>query len=88
MRTALWEPFYFNVVKLKENQKVKYESRKKPCLLLLVEMNPDHCNDFGVRDRKRWMGPLVFPKELTVAAAKWLSRINLLKDFGNICIGI
>lgn len=36
MRTDLWEPFYFNVVKLKENQKVKKESRKKSLSLHLV----------------------------------------------------
>lgn len=34
------------------------------------------------------MRPLVFSKELTVAAAKWLSRMSVVKDFGNIYIGI
>lgn len=46
-------------------------------------MNPDHCFGFGVRHRKRWMGPLVFSKELRGPAAKWVSKMNLLKDFGN-----
>lgn len=62
---------------------MKVEKKVCPHPLLLVEINPDHCFGFGVRHRKRWMGPLVFSKELTVPGAKWLSKMNLLKDSGN-----
>lgn len=63
--------------------RMEVEKTLCPHPLILVEMNPDHCYGFGVRDRKRWMGPSVLSKELTVPAAEWLSKMNLLKDLGN-----
>lgn len=35
-------------------------------------------------EMERWFGPLVFSRQFTVPAAKWLNRMSFVKDIGDL----